>query len=101
MARKTWGVGPALNCAPSEKFLPSALSMQIGRFAIGPYIGRLLGERWKKLRINVNSRYDGISANGIVIDSGAGVDVGWKLQCSAQTLGHCPAHQVQTAIQTQ
>ena len=36
------------------------------------------------------SHYDDISANGTVIDSGAGVDVGGKLQCSARTLGQGP-----------
>jgi hypothetical protein len=35
----------------------------------------------------VHSHYDGISANGTVIDGGAGVDVGWILQCSVRTLG--------------
>jgi hypothetical protein len=38
----------------------------------------------------VHSHYDGISANGTVIDSGAGVDVGGKLQCSVRTLGQGP-----------
>jgi hypothetical protein len=38
----------------------------------------------------VHSYYDGISANGTVIDSGAGVDVGGKLQCSVRTLGQGP-----------
>jgi hypothetical protein len=38
----------------------------------------------------VHSHCDGIIANGTVIDSGAGVDVGGKLQCRVRTLGQGP-----------
>jgi hypothetical protein len=42
------------------------------------------------MRSAVHSHNDGISTNGIVIDSGAGVDMGGKLQCSVRTLGQGP-----------
>jgi hypothetical protein len=42
----------------------------------------------------VHSHYDGISANRTVINSGPGVDLGGKLQCSVRTLGRGPLRAV-------